>query len=86
MAKTTAIAIGLKRIARRPLRKTTGTKTMQIVRVETKVGQRSAARRRGWRVCSVLPMPRLRWMFSISTVALSTRMPTARASRRGSSR
>ena len=43
-------------------------------------GWRSARRRRGWPAPVSLPASRLRLMFSISTVASSTRMPTASAS------
>ena len=57
----------------------TGTKTMQMQSVETNAGtaiccapSRIACTRR-------LRWCRLRWMFSISTVASSTRMPTASA-------
>ena len=38
MAKTTASAMGVKRYFAGPVRKTTETKTMQIVRVDTSVG------------------------------------------------
>jgi hypothetical protein len=79
IAKTTAMPSGMKRNLAAPLMKTTGTKTMQMQSVETKAGtaiceapSRIACTRRffWWR---------LRWMFSISTVASSTRMPTASA-------
>ena len=53
--------------------------TMQMHSVETKAGTAicCAPSRIAWTVS--LPMARLRLMFSISTVASSTRMPTARA-------
>ncbi len=80
MASTTASASGVNRYFAAPLRKTTGTKTMQMHRVETNAG--TAICRAPSRIDSItpLPNPRLRWMFSISTVASSTRMPTASAS------
>ena len=79
MASTTARARGTKRNWTMPRRNTTGTNTMQIARVDTKAGTaicRAPSRMAG---TMSLPIPRLRWMFSISTVASSTRMPTARA-------
>src|ERR1017187_359392 len=80
MAKMTASARGTKRKRVTPLRKNMGTKTMQMHSVETNAGTaiscapcRMASRRS-------FPSRRLRSMFSISTVASSTRMPTASAS------
>ena len=79
IASTTASASGVNRYFAAPVRKTTGTKTMQMHSVETNAGTAICcapsriARRIGF------PCPRLRWMFSISTVASSTRMPTASA-------
>src|SRR6266511_1702012 len=80
MANTTAIASGVNRYFAGPVRNTTGTKTMQIDSVETNAGVAIcwAPSRIAW--TRRLPSPRFRWMFSISTVASSTRMPTARAS------
>ena len=80
IASTTASASGVNRYRAAPVRKITGTNTMQMHSVETNAGTAICcapsrmARRIG------LPCPRLRWMFSISTVASSTRMPTASAS------
>ena len=56
-----------------------GTKTMQMHSVETNAGTAicCAPSRMACRIS--LPMARLRSMFSISTVASSTRMPTASA-------
>ena len=56
-----------------------GMNTMQMHSVETKAGTAicCAPSRIAWTVS--LPMARLRLMFSISTVASSTRMPTASA-------
>ncbi len=80
MAKTTASARGTKRYRATPLRKNIGTNTMQILSVETNAGTAIwAAPSR--MACSIsLPSSRLRLMFSISTVASSTRIPTASAS------
>ena len=79
IANTTAMASGVNRYFAGPTRNTTGTKTMQIDRVETKAGVAicCAPSRIAW--TRRVPRPRLRWMFSISTVASSTRMPTASA-------
>src|SRR5882757_7873478 len=79
MAKTTAIARGVNRYAAGPTMNTTGMKTTQMAKVETNAGTAiwdaasRMARRRGFFVVM------LRWTFSISTVASSTRMPTASA-------
>ena len=79
MAKTTAMASGVNRYRAVPVSSSTGTNTIQIEIVATKVGTAicdapsSTARIRGLR------MAMLRCVFSISTVASSTRMPTARA-------
>ena len=79
MAKTTAMASGVNRYRAAPVNSSTGTKTMQMESVETKAGAAiccapsSTARTSGLRIAM------LRWVFSISTVASSTRMPTASA-------
>ena len=79
IAKTTAIASGTKSDLAAPVMKTTGTKTMQMQSVETNAGVAISdapsrmARTMGF-FCAML-----RWTFSISTVASSTRMPTASA-------
>ncbi len=80
MAKLTASASGTNRKRATPLRKNMGTKTMQMQSVETNAGTAicCAPSRMACRIS--LPMARLRSMFSISTVASSTRMPTASAS------
>ena len=78
IANTTAMASGVKSERAAPVMNTTGTKTMQIDSVATKAGvaiccaPSRIARTSGFR------MAMLRWTFSISTVASSTRMPTAR--------
>ena len=79
MAKTTASASGVNRYAAGPVRNTTGTKTMQIDNVDTNAGTAiwDAASRIVRRSDFLAAM--LRWTFSISTVASSTRMPTAKA-------
>ena len=79
MAKTTASASGTKRYFATPVRKNIGTKTMQMESVETNAGIAICAAPSRI-ACSIsLPSSRLRLMFSISTVASSTRIPTARA-------
>ena len=80
IANTTAMASGVKRYFAGPVRNTTGTKTMQIDRVETKAGVAICWAPSRIACTNRLPRPRFRWMFSISTVASSTRMPTASAS------
>ena len=79
MANTTAMASGVNRYRAVPVSSSTGTNTMQMESVATKVGTAiceapsSTARTSGFR------MAMLRCVFSISTVASSTRMPTASA-------
>ncbi len=80
IANTTAIAIGANRKPATPGRKNIGTKAMQMHSSETKAGpticlapSRIASR-------TDLPCSRCQLMFSIVTVASSTRMPTASAS------
>ncbi len=79
IAKTTAIASGTKSDLAAPVMNATGTKTMQMQSVETNAGVAiSAAPSRMARTtgfCCAM----FRWTFSISTVASSTRMPTASA-------
>src|SRR6266850_2374907 len=79
MAKLTASASGTNRNLATPDRKNMGMKTIQMQSVETKAGTAicCAPSRMAWTVS--LPIARLRLMFSISTVASSTRMPTASA-------
>src|ERR1700719_1800271 len=79
MAKTTASAKGTKRYFAVPERKKIGTKTMQIQRVETKAGTAIWAAPLRMHSSIVPPSAILRWIFSISTVASSTRIPTAKA-------
>jgi hypothetical protein len=62
-----------------PVRKPTGRKTMQMAKVETNAGTAICCAPSRISRLSGLPRARLRWMFSISTVASSTRMPTASA-------
>ena len=79
IANITASAIGTNRKRATPSRKNIGTKTMQMHSSETKAGVTI------WRapsridVSTSLPCSRCQLMFSIVTVASSTRMPTARA-------
>src|ERR1700722_15872700 len=79
MAKTTASASGTKRNLATPERKKIGTKTMQMQRVETKAGTAIWAAPFRMHSSIVPPSAMLRWIFSISTVASSTRIPTAKA-------
>ena len=79
IANTTAIAIGANRKPATPGRKNIGTKAMQMHSSETKAGpticlapSRIASR-------TDLPCSRCQLIFSIVTVASSTRMPTASA-------
>ena len=78
MAKTTARAMGVKRNFAGPVRKTTETKTMQMVSVETSVGVAISAAPMSTASCKGC-LPMWRWMFSMVTVASSTRMPMASA-------
>ena len=81
MAKTTASASGTNRNFAGPVRNTTDTNTMQIDNVATNAGTAiCCAPSSTARVSDLLSMPRLRCMFSSSTVASSTRIPTARLS------
>jgi hypothetical protein len=79
IANTTASAIGTNSERAAPVRNAIGANTMQMHRVETNAGTAICcapsmiARVNGLRWCM------LRWMFSIATVASSTRMPTASA-------
>src|SRR6185295_9565028 len=70
---------GTNRYAAGPVRNTTGTKTMQIASVDTNAGVAIWAAPSRIALRSGFFMAMLRWTFSISTVASSTRMPTARA-------
>ena len=79
IAKTTASASGVKRKRATPVSSTTGKNTMQIASVPTNVGVAIWAAPSRMAASSVFPMAWLRWMFSISTVASSTSMPTASA-------
>ena len=78
IAKTTASASGTKSDLADPAMKTTGTKTMQMHNVDTNAGVAisAAPSRIAWTI--VLCWAMLRCTFSISTVASSTKMPTAR--------
>src|SRR6476659_9985563 len=78
MANTTASASGTKRYFAVPERKKIGTKTMQIQSVETKAGTAIWAAPLRMHLCIVPPSAIFRWIFSISTVASSTRIPTAK--------
>jgi len=75
----TAIASGPNRNFAVPWRKKIGTKTMQMQSVETNAGTAICWAPSRMARTRVLCMWRFRSMFSISTVASSTRMPTAKA-------
>ena len=79
IAKMTDIASGPKRYFAVPCRKKMGTKTTQMHSVETKAGTAICWAPSRMAFTSGLSWLRLRVMFSTSTVASSTRMPTARA-------
>ncbi len=79
MAKDTASAIGTNRKRATPVRKNIGTNTMQMHSVETNAGTAICDAPSKIACFISLPMARLRSMFSISTVASSTNIPTASA-------
>ena len=79
MAKITAVASGWNRYLAVPLKKKIGTNTMQILSVETNAGTAICMAPSRMARTIGFPMARLRWMFSSSTVASSTKMPTASA-------
>ncbi len=79
MAKHTASASGTNKYRATPERKNIGTNTMQIESVETNAGT-AICDAPSRMACTIsLPWSMLRLMFSISTVASSTRIPTASA-------
>src|SRR5580704_15510567 len=81
MANTTASARGTKRYRATPVNRNIGANTMQIDNVDTKAGVAICAALS--RTTSSMSLSgsasRLRFMFSTSTVASSTRIPTASA-------
>ena len=79
MANTTASARGTNRNLATPVKKNMGTNTMQMQSVETKAGTAICCAPSRIARFNSLPWARLRSMFSISTVASSTNMPTASA-------
>ena len=79
MANTTAMASGVNRYRAVPVSSSTGTNTMQMESVATKVGTAICDAPSSTATTSRFRMAMLRCVFSISTVASSTRMPTARA-------
>src|SRR4030081_761974 len=80
MADITASAIGTNRNRATPSRKNIGTNTTQMHKSETKAGVTIWAAPSMIAVSTSLPCSRCQLMFSIVTVASSTRMPTASAS------
>src|SRR6266508_2266508 len=79
MAKMTAVASGWNKYLAVPLKKKIGTNTMQILSVETNAGTAICMAPSRMARTIGFPMARLRWIFSSSTVASSTRIPTASA-------
>src|SRR5271170_1318173 len=75
----TASASGAKRYRATPLRKNIGKKTIQMHIVETRAGTAICAAPSRMPSWSAAPSSRWRSIFSIVTVASSTRIPTARA-------
>jgi len=80
IANTTASASGTNRYRATPPRRNMGTKTMQIAMVETNAGIAIWAAPSKMACSTSLPSSRLRLMFSISTVASSTRFRRQRQS------
>ena len=80
MANTTASASGTNRYRATPERKNIGKKTMQMQSVDTSAGTAICAAPSKIPSRSGAPSSRCRSMFSIVTVASSTRIPTASAS------
>ena len=79
MAKTTASASGTNRYRGTPLRKNMGRKTMQMQSVDTSAGTEICAAPSKIACSSGMPSSICRSMFSMVTVASSTRIPTASA-------
>ena len=79
MANITAIAIGTNRKRATPSRKNIGTNTMQMQSSDTKAGATICWAPSMMAVSTSLPCSRCQLMFSMVTVASSTRMPTASA-------
>ncbi len=79
-ANTTASAMGANRKPETPGRKNIGTKAMQMQSSETKAGTTICWAPSRIACGTVLPFSRCQLMFSMVTVASSTRMPTASAS------
>ena len=80
IANTTLIAMGTNRKPATPERVNIGTKAMQMQSRETKAGCTICAAPSRMAVLTSLPCSRCQLMFSMVTVASSTRMPTASAS------
>ena len=79
IADITASAIGTNRKRATPVRKNIGTNTMQMHNIDTNAGVTICAAPSMIAVSTSLPCSRCQLMFSIVTVASSTRMPTASA-------
>ncbi len=76
---TTVMASGMNRKRAGPTRRTTGKNTMQMQSVATVSGWITSAEPSRIATVSGFPSAWLRWMFSMTTVALSTSMPMASA-------
>ncbi len=79
IANITASAIGTNRKRATPVRKNIGTNTMQMHSSDTNAGVTICRAPSMIAVSTSLPCSRCQLMFSIVTVASSTRMPTASA-------
>ena len=79
MANTTASPSGVNRNFAGPSRNTTDVNTQLIASVETMVGTAMPAEPCNVAAARLIPVLRSRCVFSIVTVELSTRMPTASA-------
>ncbi len=80
MQNTTVAASGMNRKRATPNSITTGKNTIQIANVATVSGWITSPAPSRIATVTFLPRVRLRWMFSITTVALSTSSPIASAS------
>src|ERR1700684_2804017 len=80
IADMTASASGTNRKRGTPVKKNIGTNTMQMHNNDTKAGVTICSAPSRIAVSTSLPCSRCQLMFSIVTVASSTRMPTASAS------
>src|ERR1700675_3682137 len=80
MANTTASASGANKYRATPVRNNIGTNTMQMHNVDTSAGRAISPAPSKIALCKSEPKWIWRSIFSMVTVASSTRMPTAKAS------